>query len=86
MDERIKELIAIGVSIGTHCQPCLAFHLGKAREWGVGEKDIREAIEIGYMVEKGAATAMKKYASLALDGTQSQGSACCSDGKSECCG
>ena len=61
MDERTKELIAIGASVSGHCQPCLASHLGKARELSIGEDEIQAAIEIGYRVEKGASTAMKKY-------------------------
>ena len=86
MDERTKELIAIGVSIGAHCQPCMALHLGKARELGIDEEDIREAIEIGYMVERSASTAMRKYVGLVFDRAQSQGGACCSGSNSECCG
>lgn len=86
MDERTKELIAIGVSIGAHCQPCLAFHLSKARKLGIGEDEIREAIEVGRMVEKGASSAMKKYVGLVFSQAQAQGGACCSGGNSKCCG
>ncbi len=32
MKEQIKELIAVGASIAGHCQPCLAYHVTKARE------------------------------------------------------
>lgn len=86
MDERTKELIAIGVSVGAHCQPCMAFHLEKARELGIGDEEIREAIEVGYMVERGASTVMKKYVGQVFNQAQSQGGACCSGGSSECCG
>ena len=51
MDERTQELIAVGASISGHCQPCLEYHLGKARELGIGDGDIRNAIEIGQMIE-----------------------------------
>jgi AhpD family alkylhydroperoxidase len=61
-DERIKELIAIGASVGAHCQPCLEYHIAKARELGVSEEDIQAAIEIGFMVMEGADSAMRKYA------------------------
>ena len=27
MNESIKELVAIGASIGAHCQPCLKYHI-----------------------------------------------------------
>ena len=86
MDERTKELVAIGASVSAHCQPCLAFHLGKARELGIGEEEIREAIDVGYLVEEGALTAMKKYVGLVFSHAKSQGGACCSEGNSECCG
>jgi AhpD family alkylhydroperoxidase len=69
MDERTKELIAIGASIGAHCQPCLTYHVEKARELGANE-DIRAAIETGHMVEKGAMSAMKKF-SAGIIGTES---------------
>jgi AhpD family alkylhydroperoxidase len=62
MDEITQELIAIGASIGAHCQPCLAYHIGKARELGISGEDIQAAIEIGYMVEKGAGSAMRRHA------------------------
>jgi len=61
MDERTKELIAIGASIGAHCQPCLTYHVEKARELGISDEDIRSAIDMGHMVEKGAMSAMRKF-------------------------
>ena len=88
MDERTKELIAIGASVGAHCQPCLAFHVEKARELGIGEDDIRAAIDTGHMVEKGAMNAMRKFSANVLE--ESSTTACkLSAGKiaSEgCCG
>jgi AhpD family alkylhydroperoxidase len=79
-------LIAIGVSVGTHCQPCLTVHLGKARELKVDENEIKVAIEVGYMVEKGTLTAMRKHVGLVLNQPQSNSGACCSDSNSKCCG
>ena len=67
MDAQTKELIAIGASVSSHCQPCLLYHLGKARELGASEDDIQAAIEVGYMVEKGASAAMKKYIGSVLN-------------------
>lgn len=58
MDSRIRELIAIGASVTAHCQPCLSYHVGKAREMGIDEQEIREAIAVGHQVEKGSVSAM----------------------------
>lgn len=67
MDERTKELIAIGASVGAHCQPCLTYHVEKARELGINDEEIRSAIETGHMVEKGAMSAMRKFSANILD-------------------
>ena len=61
MDERTRELIAIGASVGAHCQPCLTWHVKKARAPGIDDGTIRAAIETGHMVEKGAMGAMRKF-------------------------
>ncbi len=61
LDNRIKELIAIGASITANCQPCLQYHLEKAREYGADEQEIREAIAVGKTVRKGAAVKMDAF-------------------------
>lgn len=63
LDNRIKELIAIGASITANCQPCLQYHLSKAMENGADEQEITEAIAVGKMVRNGAASKMDKFAS-----------------------
>ena len=68
MDDRTKELIAIGASVGAHCQPCLTWHMKKARELGIDDEVIRAAIETGHMVEKGAMAAMRKFTDDVLSG------------------
>jgi AhpD family alkylhydroperoxidase len=75
MDERTKELIAIGASVGAHCQPCLTYHVEKARELGIDDEEIRAAIETGHMVEKGAMSAMRKFSAIILD-TASSATVC----------
>jgi AhpD family alkylhydroperoxidase len=59
-DEKIKELIAIGASISANCHPCIKFHTKKARELKIDEAEIQQAIEVGKMVRKGAASQMDK--------------------------
>lgn len=63
LDNHIKELIAIGASVAANCQPCLEYHAGKALQNGADETEIDEAINVGNMVKKGAATKMDKFAS-----------------------
>lgn len=63
MDNRLKELIAIGASITANCQPCLEDHVKKAKENGAGKEEIVEAIETGILVRRGAASKMDKLVS-----------------------
>jgi len=60
LDEKIKELIAIGASISANCHPCIKYHTAKAREMKIDENEIRQASDAGRMVRKGAAGEMDK--------------------------
>lgn len=70
-DGRITALISIGVSVGVNCQPCLQYHIAKAKENGVSEQEIQEAIEVGQAVKKGAAYKMDEYIATFIDETYS---------------
>ena len=61
MDEKLKELVAIGASVSAHCQPCLEYHVSKAKQAGAREDEIAEAIDVGKMVIKGAGVQMQKF-------------------------
>jgi AhpD family alkylhydroperoxidase len=60
LDDRIKELIAIGASVSANCHPCVKHHTAKALEMKIDEAEIRQAINVGKMVRKGAAGKMDK--------------------------
>lgn len=79
MDERTKELIAIGASVAGHCQPCLTYHVARAKELGVSAGEIREAIDLGHSVEKGAMAAMRDFSKELLGEPVSRSSVCCGD-------
>ena len=81
IDNRIKELVAVGASITANCQPCLQYHTDKALEFGADAGEIAEAIEMGRRVRKGAAARMDEFSS-GLKGSEttpkcSTRSACC---------
>ena len=89
MDEKTKELIAIGASVGAHCQPCLTYHVEKARGLGIDDESIRAAIETGHTVEKGAMSAMKNFSSGILEPRTDCSTDGCSSVKQKalsCCG
>ena len=58
IDEKMKELIAIGASVSANCHPCVKYHTAKARELKIDEAEISQAIEVGKKVRKGAAGEM----------------------------
>ena len=63
LDDKTKELIAIGASISANCQPCLDYHFTKAKEYGANDSEISEAINVGNLVRRGAAAKMDKFVS-----------------------
>ncbi len=60
MDEKTKELIALGASVACNCHPCVQFHTDKAQQMGIDAGDINTALEVGKMVRQGAAGQMDK--------------------------
>ena len=55
MDDRMKELVAIGASAAVNCHPCMNHHLAKCEAAGASREDIAAAVEVGMMVNRGAA-------------------------------
>ncbi len=62
LDNRTKELIAIGASIAANCQSCVEYHVGKAAEFGIDRQEIAQAIDVGRTVRQGAAAKVDKTA------------------------
>lgn len=73
MDEKTKELIAIGASIAGHCQPCLKYHIEQAVKLGMDIEEINTAIAVGKTVEKGALKAMDNYSKEQMENLNSTG-------------
>ena len=68
LNEKTTELIAIGASITANCQPCLEFHVAKAREFGATTEEIMAAVEVGKLVRRGATAKMDRYATPLITG------------------
>lgn len=79
MDERMKELVAVGASAAVNCRPCLDHHVPLCREKGGTEEDIRQAIETGLTVNRGAAARTREYvdAILSREPEVAAASGCC---------
>jgi arsenite methyltransferase len=86
---RLKELIAIGASVTAHCQPCLKYHVAKAKELGIDDHEIRQAANVGHQVEKGSMSAMREFTKGLLDSPPQDAPSCssgnASPGEKGCC-
>lgn len=63
INDRIRELIAIGASITANCQPCLESHVEKALKSGADTQEVAVSIEIGNRVRRGADARMEAFSS-----------------------
>lgn len=80
MDERMKELIAIGASAAVNCHPCMDFHLAECDRLGLDHAEVRLAVDVGLAVAKGAAAKTRDKADALL------GKAMCGSGGGNGCG
>lgn len=80
MDERMKELVAMGASAAVNCHPCMEYHLAECDRLGVDRAEVKAAIEVGFMVAKGAAAKTRAVANTML------GNAGCAPGGGGGCG
>lgn len=61
MDSRTTELVAIAASVAGRCQPCFRHHLTKARELGISEEDIREAVDFAERIGNAGGQRMDEF-------------------------
>ena len=62
MDERTKELVAMGAEAVANCHPCTDYHLAKCDELGFDREEIAAAMKVGLMVNRGAENKVRKKA------------------------
>jgi AhpD family alkylhydroperoxidase len=79
MDERMKELVAIGASAAVNCHPCMEKHLAICDRLGIARDEVAAAVEVGLAVNKGAAarTRDKVTALLGIAKEQEESSGGC---------
>lgn len=64
LDAKIKELMALSISIVVHCDGCIAYHMHDAVKAGVTRAEILETIGVAVMMSGGPGSI---YAAHALD-------------------
>ena len=62
LPKKIKELIAVGISVTKDCESCMQWHIEQAASAGAMEKEILEAVEVGIEMGGGPATVSARFA------------------------
>lgn len=62
LPSKIKELIAVGISVVIDCESCMQWHIEQAAKAGVTEQEVLEAIEVGIEMGGGPATVSARFA------------------------
>ena len=87
---QVIELVAIGASIASNCEPCFKYHFSQAQKLGVSKENIAKAVAIAEMVKDAPDQSVKKLARKYLGGVKikkvTASPCCCSSTSSGCCG
>jgi AhpD family alkylhydroperoxidase len=62
LSKKAKELIAVGISVVTHCDSCMHWHIRQASRAGATEAEVLEAVEVGIEMGGGPATVSARFA------------------------
>lgn len=77
LDNKVRELIAVGAAIASTNPPEVKYRISRARELGLQDDDLSEAIEIGRQVRHGANSKTDLFAtSLAITPVKRERGAC----------
>ena len=80
MDERVKELVAIGASAAVNCHPCLEHHLAECDRLSIDRQEVNAAVEVGMMVNRGAAAKTKNRVQTLLGAQEVSKGGCVDSG------
>ena len=65
LSKKIKELIAVGISVVSNCESCMEWHIKEAARSCATIEEVLEAVEVGMEMGGGLATT---YASFTVKG------------------
>lgn len=62
LPKKIKELIAVGISVRIDCESCMQWHIEQAAKAGATYEEVLEAVEVGIEMGGGPATVSARFA------------------------
>jgi AhpD family alkylhydroperoxidase len=72
LDEKQKELIALGIGIASRCDGCIAFHTHEALAHGATAEEVTETIGVAIAMGGGPALMYAAHAQQALEQFQAE--------------
>jgi AhpD family alkylhydroperoxidase len=67
LPKKIKELIAVGISVRVDCQSCMQWHIEQAAKAGASLEEVLEAVEVAIEMGGGPATVSARFALEVMD-------------------
>ena len=67
LPRKMKELIAVGISVVTDCESCMEWHITQAAHAGATQAEVLEAIEVAIEMGGGRATVPARFALEVMD-------------------
>jgi AhpD family alkylhydroperoxidase len=67
LPKKVKELIAIGISVVSNCESCMQWHISESVKDGATEKEILEAVEVAFEMGIGPAVVNGRFALEVMD-------------------
>ncbi|MHC4334831.1 MAG: carboxymuconolactone decarboxylase family protein, partial [Planctomycetota bacterium] len=62
LSRKMKELIAVGISVVIDCESCMQWHIEQAAKAGASMQEVLEAVEVGIEMGGGPATVSARFA------------------------
>jgi len=62
LPKKVKELIAVGISVHGDCESCMQWHIDQAASAGATLREVLEAVEVGIEMGGGPATVSARFA------------------------
>jgi len=75
LNQRDKELVALGAAVASNCVPCVVFHIRECRDCGLTDSEILEAVEFADKVKQVPAGLVLNAAHQELSGIPPESSA-----------
>lgn len=67
LPKKVKELIAVGISVVKDCESCMQWHIEQAAKAGASMPEVLEAVEVGIEMGGGPATVSARFALEVMD-------------------